>query len=158
MKHSLASAVVLAAMLMACNFPWNVLNRDSLRADVAEVLALPDVDPLDLSCQMVGTTRTGYCLLTADSAWVEQIAGALALEYRVASLARAETLPPMLSEGLVGCLASEDFGPVEELPAYWVDGRPPALALGSGGQFEYLLLLHNPATHQVCVQVSYAYG
>lgn len=47
---------------------------------------------------------------------------------------------------------------VEGLPGYWIGARPESLALGSGGQFEYLLLIFDAETSQACVQVSYAYG
>jgi hypothetical protein len=54
--------VILVTYLSACNPPRNALPRDMLRSDVVEVLVLTDADQVDLTCTMVGTTRTGYCL------------------------------------------------------------------------------------------------
>ena len=58
----------------------------------------------------------------------------------------------------MGCLDPQALAVVDGVPAYWITARPPQLALKSGGQFEYLLLIVNEATGEGCVQVSYSYG
>lgn len=155
----LAGCVVLCLLgLFLGNTLWDAANRSSLAKDVAEVLAAPDLAPGALACHMAGRTRTGYCLFETDQALVKDIANRLHLEGRTTAPEAPRTIPPLVVEGAVGCFAAGVGGSAEGLPAYWAGGRPPQLALSGGGQFEYLLLLYNPATRQTCVQVSYAYG
>ncbi len=144
-------------LLASCSGLWNAANRSSLETDVAQVLS---IDPAEVSmqCAMVDTTRTGYCVLPADETQVDAWARSLGLSPRRASLSDGESVPPLASEGPVGCLDAGRSGAVEGQPAYWIGARPTSLALGSGGQFEYLLLIFDPAAAQACVQVSYAYG
>lgn len=160
MKNIIRSvlAAVLCLNMIACSSLWNLTNRNSLIANVTEVLAATGEDQLELTCQMVDTTRTGYCIFDAHKELIEQIATRLGLDYRTASLEEPDTLPPLGSEGMMGCLSAGVFDNIEGLPAYWVGGRPITLSLSDGGQFEYLLLLYNSLTEQSCVQVSYAYG
>ncbi len=107
---------------------------------------------------MIDSARSGYCLSSSNQAQIEEIVARLDLDYRVASFENNVTIPPIVSEGEVGCLDENVFGQVDGLPAYYIGGRPDQLSLTSGGQFEYLLLLFNPETWQACTQVSYAYG
>jgi len=134
------------------------MNRDSLTANVTEVLVASDEDRLELSCKMVDTTRTGYCIFVTHQELIEQVASKLGLDFRTASLELPGNLPPLGSEGMVGCLSAGVFDSIEGLLAYWVGGRPAQLSLSDGGQFEYLLLLYNSSTELACVQVSYAFG
>lgn len=144
-------------LLTSCSGLWNAANRSSLETDVAQVMS---IDPAERSmrCAMLDGTRSGYCLLPADATEVGAWAGELGLSLRTASLDDVESLPPLTSEGPVGCLDAASFGQVEGHPPYWIGGRPDSLALDSGGQFEYMLLIFDPAAAQACVQVSYAYG
>jgi len=86
------------------------------------------------------------------------MAARLELEARIVSLADPSTVPPIVTDGEIGCLDPDTFGSVDGLPAYWLGGRPDQLSLANGGQFEYMFLLFNTATGLVCVQVAYAYG
>jgi len=149
---------VIGLTLLACNFLWNSANRVPLESDVKEVLDPATTTQLDLKCSMIDSTRSGYCLFLSNQAQIQEIAARLDLDYRVASLENNVTIPPVVSEGEVGCLAEDVFGQVDGLSAYYIGGRPDQLSLTSGGQFEYLLLLFNPGTGQACTQVSYAYG
>lgn len=149
---------VIGLTLLACNFLWNSANRVPLESDVKEVLAPATTARLDLKCALIETTRSGYCLFEANEKQIEGIAAGLDLEYRLASFENKETIPPVVSEGKLGCLDENVFSQVDGLPAYYIGGRPDQLSLTSGGQFEYLLLLFNPETGQACTQVSYAYG
>ncbi len=150
--------LLLAAFLASCSSLWNVANRDLLRSGMVEVLSPINVAPEDLDCQMIGSTRSGYCLLATTPEMVMTIATSLALDYRVANPDDPHTLPPIAGEGKMGCLSNEVFGEIRGLPAYWIAGRPEQLQISGGGQFEYMLLLFNPGTGQSCIQVSYAYG
>jgi hypothetical protein len=149
---------VIGLSLLACNFLWNSANRNTLESDVNEVLYPINAAQLDLECSMIATTRSGYCLFEANKGQIEEIGARLDLDYRLASFENNETIPPVVSEGKVGCLDENVFGQVDGLPAYYIGGRPDQLSLTGGGQFEYLLLLFNPETGQACAQVSYAYG
>jgi hypothetical protein len=150
--------LILATLTASCGSLWNMANRDLLRSGMVEVLSPIAVASDDLECQMIGSTRTGYCLLATTPEMVTTIATSLALDYRVANPDDPITLPPIAGEGKLGCLSSEVFGEVRGLPAYWIAGRPEQLKIKGGGQFEYMLLLFNPATGRSCIQVSYAYG
>ena len=149
---------VIGLTLLACNFLWNSANRVPLESDVKEVLDPATTAKLDLKCSMIDSTRSGYCLFSSNQAQIEEIAARLDLDYRVVSFENSESVPPVISEGEVGCLDEDVFGAVDGLPAYYIGGRPDQLSLANGGQFEYLLLLFNPETGQACTQVSYAYG
>lgn len=149
---------VIGLILLACNFLWNSANRVPLESDVKEVLDPATTAQLDLKCSMIDSTRSGYCLFSSNQTQIEEIVARLDLDYRVASFENNETIPPVVSDGKVGCLDENVFGQVDGLPAYYIGGRPDQLSLASGGQFEYLLLLSNPETGQACTQVSYAYG
>jgi hypothetical protein len=149
---------ILPVLLVSCASIWNLGNRSSLEADVLEVLRPASKDGLSLECRMIGTTRSAYCLGEISDDEAAAWAQALALESFRINLEDAASTPPLGAEGPVGCLSAEVFPGVDGLPAFWIGGRPLQLALGSGGQFEYLLLIVNAATGQGCVQVSYAYG
>ena len=150
--------LVLALLLASCSSLWNVATRDLLRSGMVEVLSPIGTTADDLECEMIGSTRSGYCLLETTPEMVMTIATSLALDYRVANPDDPHTLPPIAGEGKTGCLSSEVFGEIRGLPAYWIAGRPEQLQVSGGGQFEYMLLLFNPGTGQSCIQVSYAYG
>jgi len=145
-------------LLVSCAFIWNLGNRNSLEADVLEVLHPAPDEGSFLECRMIGTTRSGYCVGEISQADVQALTLAIGLESSTLDLADLDGVPPLAYEGLVGCLDPQTLAVVDGLPAYWIAGRPPQLALKSGGQFEYLLLIVNEATGQGCVQVSYAYG
>lgn len=145
-------------LLVSCAFIWNLGNRNSLEADVLEVLHPAPDEGLSLDCRMIGTTRSGYCVGEISQDDARALALAIGLESSTLDLADLDGVPPLAYEGLVGCLDPQAFAVVDGVPAYWIAGRPPQLALKSGGQFEYLLLIVNEATGQGCVQVSYAYG
>ena len=49
-------------LLVSCAFIWNLGNRNSLEADVLEVLHPAPDEGLFLECRMIGTTRSGYCV------------------------------------------------------------------------------------------------
>lgn len=151
------SLLLTAASLTACSALWSTANRGALEADLRRVLDAPAEAP-GWECSMVGTTRTGYCRFEADASWLRSAAEELGMQRTAVGLHDPAGLPPLQSEGLTGCLSAEVFGPAQDLPAYWLGGRPEALALESGGQFEYLLLLIDPATGAACAQAAYAYG
>jgi hypothetical protein len=150
--------LLLPAAAAGCSPVWGALNRTSLRADVGEVLTRGLEDPPKIECRMIGTTRSGYCTFEQDSASALALAEELGLESGYVDLNDPASVPPAAVEGMVGCLSAEVLGSVDGLPAYWIGGRPEALKLQNGGQFEYLMLAMDPDTGQACVQDSYAYG
>jgi len=153
-----SAIILLAVITTACSSLWNWGNRDALIGGMVEVLAPIQVVAKDLECQMIGSTRSGYCLLDTTPQMVMTIATTLQLNYRIANPADPLTLPPIVDEGKTGCLSPDVFGEVRGLPAYWVAGRPEQLKISGGGQFEYMLLIFNASTGRSCIQVSYAYG
>ena len=153
-----SAIILLAVITTACSSLWNWGNRGALISGMVEVLAPIQVVAKDLECQMIGSTRSGYCLLDTTPQMVMTIATTLQLNYRIANPADPLTLPPIVDEGKTGCLSPDVFGEVRGLPAYWVAGRPEQLKISGGGQFEYMLLIFNASTGRSCIQVSYAYG
>lgn len=150
--------LLLLPAITGCSPVWGGLNRTPLETDVREVLTKASQDPPELECKMIGTTRSGFCTLEQDDDGALAWAQGLGLDPRLVDLDSPETVPPVAAEGKVGCLSPEVLEHVDGLPAYWIGGRPDVLALQSGGQFEYLLLVVDPDTGQACMQVSYAYG
>jgi hypothetical protein len=136
---------------------WNAANRSALEADLAQILALDPSQP-PMQCAMIGGTRSGYCVLPVEEMQVVAWADGLGLSARPMALEEAQSVPPLGAEGPVGCLDPSALNGEDVLPTYWIAGRPAALQLEGGGQFEYLLLIHDPASGKACVQVSYAYG
>lgn len=88
----------------------------------------------------------------------EEIATRLGLNASTVDLLDTASVPLLAYEGEVGCLGDEALPGVNGLPVWWIDGRPPDLALSSGGQFEYLFLVVDPVSGAGCIQVSYSYG
>ncbi len=150
--------ILLAVLAASCSSLWNWGNRGALISGMVEVLRPIGVTADNLECQMIGDTRSGYCLLDTTPNMLATLATSLGLDYRVANPDDPLTLPPIVDSGKAGCLSAEVFGNVRGLPAYWLGGRPKQLELSSGGQFEYLMLIFNPASGRSCIQVSYAYG
>lgn len=142
---------------LACASLWNIANRGSLVEDVHEAIGI-DQASLPLTCQMIGSTRSGYCRgdLTEDQA--QGIAARLGLNASTVDLQAAASVPPLAYEGEVGCLEKDVLPGVNGLPVWWVDGRPAGLSLSSGAQFEYLFVVLDPVNGVGCIQVSYSYG
>ena len=107
---------------------------------------------------MIGSTRSGYCRGEIAEDQAQGIAARLGLHASSVDLQDATSVPPLAYEGEVGCLAEDVLPGVNGLPVWWIDGRPPGLALASGAQFEYLLVVLDTASGAGCIQVSYSYG
>jgi hypothetical protein len=142
---------------LACSSRWILAHRGSLAANVHEVIGL-DPEALPLACQMVASTRTGICQGSIAQDQAEGIASRLALNASTIALQDLSSVAPLAYEGEVECLEEAALPGVDGLPVWWIDGRPADLALSSGGQFEYLLIVVDPASGAGCIQVSYSYG
>jgi hypothetical protein len=153
-----ALVVVLAlAALVACDALWSAANRDALTADVGGLLRQHGAAGAAPQCGMIGATRDGTCRFQATPEQVAALAEGLGLR----PTSPAEDGPDGAElrhwETRDGCRRSGAFaGPTAT--THRSERRPPRLRLGHGGAFEYLLLYHQPATGEACVQVSYAYG
>jgi hypothetical protein len=153
----MAAVAAIAMTTLACGSLWNLANRGSLAADVHEAIGI-DQASLPLKCQMIGSTRSGYCRGEFAEVQAEGIAARLGLNASTVDLQDAASVPPLAYEGEVGCLDEDVLPGVNGLPVWWVDGRPPGLALASGAQFEYLFVVLDPVSGVGCIQVSYSYG
>ncbi len=149
---------LLPLVVTGCSSAWTAFGRASLEADVAEVVSRGLAGSPEMECQMVGTTRSGFCTFEAGGAGALAVATELGLNSGSVEPDDLSAIPPVAAEGAVGCFSPEMMERADGLPAYWIGGRPESLRLQSGGQFEYLVLLLDPDTGQACVQVSYAYG
>jgi len=147
----------MAMATLACSALWNIANRGSLAADVHEAIGT-DQASLPLKCQMIGSTRSGYCRGEFAEDRAQGIAARLGLNASTVDLQDTASVPPLAYEGEVGCLDDDVLPAVNGLPAWWIDGRPLVLALASGAQFEYLFVVLDPVSGVGCIQVSYSYG
>lgn len=108
-KKRVLLSLLLCILLLACNSPWNAANRISLAANASEVLALTDETPPKLTCSMLGTTHSGYCLFTADEALIAEFTTRLGTDAQTASLADPSTVPLLVTDGETGCLDPDIF-------------------------------------------------
>jgi len=106
---------------------------------------------------MEGTTRTGYCLLEADPQQIEVFTSSLDMG-APQHLAAAEGFPFPAFLRDSPCVVRFPSEALDEVRAYLIAGRPDQLRLAQGGQFEYLMIVFDPATYDACIQASYSYG
>lgn len=125
---------LLGVLLLAgCEATWDAGNRGGLARAVAAVTGLPEGQ---LDCRMIGTTRSGYCVVPLSPDQAAALVARLGL--RDADWAPAE-----------GCRAAG----FENARARGLRDR--ATALRPGG-LEDLLLFVGPQA--ACLQATHAYG
>jgi hypothetical protein len=149
--RSIAALAVGLLALGGCETAWDWANRDALARDVEELLQRHGVTARDPSCRMVGTSRTGACLLRVRPDAIPGLLSGLALRP-----AAPDDVASRAWGAERGCRAFERFQAAA--PAFRSERRAPELRLPNGGAFEYLLLFPRAESDEVCVQVSYAYG
>lgn len=135
-----------ALLLGACG----LLRDGGMSRDVGVLLGDQDTSGINLSCTLVGRTRTGSCTFTSTPAQVNQLVSGMNLQTVI--VADDSQVRAWQREG--GCV---DRGFDTGATVYRSGRRDPAIRPSSGGQFEYLLLYVLP-DNRACVQVSYAYG
>jgi hypothetical protein len=146
---ALIALLVAASLAAGCDTAWNWANRGGLRRDVEALFRRHGVAVAGPVCTMVGTSRTGACVLRAP---VD------ALPRLVRGLGLREAGP---DDGAVagweregGCRTTVSGA----TKVYRSGRRPPELRLSTGSAFEYLLVYQEEQSERLCVQVSYAYG
>jgi hypothetical protein len=141
--------LVAAGLAAGCDTLWNWGNRDGLRQDVEALFRRHGVAVAEPACNMVGTSRTGACVLRAPVAEFPRLVSGLGLQEAGAGDA---TLAGWQREG--GCRSNSG----RATKVYRSERRAPELRLPSGSAFEYLLVYQEERSERLCVQVSYAYG
>lgn len=148
---SLCTLITLAG----CDSAWNRANVGALEADLETLLSVQGIEIAFRNCNMVGTTRTGYCMFTDESDAVRDIIRAFDLQ--MVPLENA-TIAFVDEELEAGCGAIPSVLEGSDGVLHLISGRPQQLRLANGSSFEYMLLLYNAGIGQACIQVSYAYG
>ncbi len=147
--------LLMTVALTSCSTLWNAANREGLEADIAQLFqAQADVE-VRPSCNMVGTSRTGACLMSASTREVASLVRGLGL-LAVRSDEDFTVIAPWEAEG--GCRNLGPFGNESSASVYRSTRAVDNLQTGSGTSFEYILLYHKPETGQLCVQASYDFG
>ena len=153
-NHFLVFLLFFACVVVGidCRGSWNRANQRGLESDATSLLRTIGVQDPQPNCEMVGTTRNGYCLLDLTPREQRLVIEGL-------GLVRLEDANDLARFGLNsgGCLDSI-FQEIRGTLRYAVSGRPESLRLSSGSAFEFLILSHCPSQTQVCLDLGYAYG
>jgi len=153
--NSIATWVIFISLnlvLASCESLWNAGNRGGLKNDLTELINRKQQASVDLTCQMLGTTRTGMCKGVIPFNIVENIVSTLHL------LEVTNDQPPdydyesWISDG--PCDPKQTSG----IRRFKSKRRATELQLQNGSSFEYLILFFEPSSNKTCIQVSYAYG
>jgi hypothetical protein len=148
-------AVLMVLSLSACSSLWSRVNVGNLQADVEALFEQTGIQVSVQNCDMVGTTRTGYCRFNDQDGLVEAIIQGFSLE---PVLFENATIAFIDAELEAGCGSFPSILEGSEGKLFLVSGRPQRLRLSNGSAFEYMLLLHSNSSGEACLQVSYAYG
>lgn len=142
-----AALASLAASLAGCGPAWNLWARGDLSRDVKSLLAREGILVKDVKCRMFGTLNSGRCVVPLSAEQVTTLVASLKLRVLI------PTEP--IREFRHGCTDTKPFesGFVRMFRTSAV--RPPELRLRDGGGFDYLYLIHHPASGTACVQVLY---
>jgi len=168
-KHVTAFlALSLFVMLAGCNVVWNILNRSSLRQDISGLALLYGVKITNPTCNMIDTSRQGYCIFLASEKEIQALAGGLKLVSVRAEAASNEAVYSTDDNAHERAMIylEQTIKPFEiykvadeaNIRKFFIGGRPSSLHLASGRAFEYLLLYYDPTTLRACIFVCYAYG
>lgn len=165
----LGLVVFLCFIAAGCNFIWDASNSNSLKKDIVELTSQCKVKISKPDCNMIATSRQGYCKFTSTKKEIMALVNGLKLNKARAGLT-ADALvenTDMDSQydreiwGLEQMLKPFDIFKVNDktkIIAFLINGRPDQLHLKSGRAFEYLLLYYDAISSQACIFVCYAYG
>jgi hypothetical protein len=152
-----ALAVLLSLVAPGCAEVWTQFNRPGLEADGRHLLLAAGVESEQLSCGMIGSTRTGFCIGSLPQTWSTPVE--LPGLQRVTSRSPEELRDRMDAwEAEGGCRTLAAFQDPAQTIVFISERRPPDFDLPSGGSPEYVMIYLNTTGQQACVQLSYAYG
>ena len=146
---------IFALFFTSCGPAWNRLNVGGLERDVESLLTQADIEVDLQGCNMIGTTRSGYCRFQDADGDAAAIIQAFNLHQVVLENA---TVPFIDAEFEAGCGSFPWILDGSGGAFYIISGRPEVLVLPTDTSFEYLLLMYEPSSGDACLQVSYAYG
>lgn len=146
MKHMRIWLALFALALAGCT---SLIAGIDLRGDLDALFQAGGLSGAQLSCQMSARSRDGRCTLPLAPADADALAAAL-------QLTPAGDTPFMLITD--NCAQLADFGPDTPATVRGVSGRPAALRLSSGTQFEGLVLYTRADLGTACIEAAYAYG
>ena len=156
-KRTTVFAILFIAGLLisSCSALWNRANVGALQADIESLFGQVDLEIPLQECNMVGSTRTGYCRFRDPD------------EISVRLIQRLDLAPVALENATIAFIDAEFEAGCGSFPwildgssgeFYLISGRPQSLSLANGVSFEYLLLVFEESSGEACIQVSYAYG
>jgi hypothetical protein len=141
--------------ITACSSLWNRANAGALQVDVATLFEQSGIQVSLRDCNMVGTTRTGYCRFRVS----DGTADALIQDFNLAPVVfENATIAFIDAEFEAGCGLFPWILEGSNGQLYLISGRPQSISLPNGTSFEYLLLMFDASSGEACLQVSYAYG
>ena len=145
----------LVCLLVAGCVPLlNVANLSGFESDVGKILKKTAVEPRQLDCGMVASTRDGECNFSISRSEAEAIICALKLESVPSSSKSGSYLAHLVDQLRPRCVA---IGP-GDLVSFGLPGGPKTLRLPGGTAFEYLTMTVNKSTGKDCLQTSHSYG
>jgi hypothetical protein len=146
---------LLTMTITACGSLWSRANVGALEADVQTLLDQSGIQVTLQNCNMVGTTRTGFCRFDNRGGMAEAVIKDFGLE---PVLFENATIAFIDAELEAGCGSYPSILEGSEGKLFLVSGRPQSLRLPNGSAFEYMLLIYSVSSGDACLQVSYAYG
>jgi len=165
----LSVALFLCAITAGCNYVWNALNRNALKEDIAELASTCGVKISNPECNMIDTSRRGYCMFNSTEKEIMALVHGLKLNKVRPGLTaydlvkNADTDIQYDSEiwHLEQILKPFDIYKVNnktKINAFFANNRPDQLRLKSSRAFDYLLLYYDSISSRACIFVSYSYG
>ncbi len=154
-RSVLLTLPIFALILVSCGSAWNRLNAGGLERDLETLLTQAEIEVDLQGCNMIGTTRSGYCRFQDSDGDATTIIQAFHLHQVVLENA---TVPFIDAEFEAGCGSFPWILDGSGGAIHIISGRPDVLMLSTETSFEYLLLVYEPSSGEACLQVSYAYG
>jgi len=146
---------ILGCLLAAgCGSLLTVVNRSSLEFDVRQILKKAAVEPQQIQCRMVDTSRAGACTFRLSPLESEAIIRSLKLKDIAPSSIGDSYLAHLVAQREGSCIT----GNPGDLVTFAIAGRPKQLRLAGGSAFEYLILTVNKSTEEACLRTAYSYG
>ena len=156
--HRLGTILALSGLAAACGQIWSRSTALSLERDLATLLGTPGLSDSAPNCNVLGTTRTGFCVYEATEAELSSIVAQLdLLPFTLEADGSGSSVGPA-EEVSAGCLDQPGFENPRRVVAFESDRRADTIRLENGVAFEYLLVFFEPVGGGICIQASYAYG
>ena len=146
---------IIGLLIPSCSSLWNRANVGALQSDLESLFEEMDLEVSLQECNMVGSTRTGYCRFQDK----DGISDGMIRGFNLIPVALENvTIAFIDAEFEAGCGSFPWILDGSSGEFHLISGRPQSLNLANGTSFEYLLLVFEDSSGEACIQVSYAYG